>query len=278
MEFTEEDLFLEYIDEPPQAMRSDIGRDEVFELAADIKKNGLINPITVRPKGERYEVVAGHRRLLAHRYGGMLKIRCVVRDLNDDEAFAVMTSENLAREDVNPVDEAIHTTRLLQLYNGDMEKLRHTLNRGDAWIQSRLTIGQMSDELKEALRADKIKIGGALALNKITNDIDQHAVLTMAISQGASVVMANYWIAQWEAGLFGHASTNTVPDSNLPEGQRNVVMLRDALDGNEYPAEDFVTIMLSRKNLPFIDGLRAHLRGELPEPGAEGGDKVEQSG
>jgi ParB/RepB/Spo0J family partition protein len=254
------DLRLEQIDEPPQAMRTEIPRDAIFELAQDIKKNGLINPITVRPVGDRYEVVAGHRRFLAHRYGGIATIRCVVRDLSDDDAFGIMTSENLARENVNPVDEAIHTMRLLEHCGGDAEKARGIMNRSRNWIEDRVTIAQMYPELQQALREGKIKIGAALALTKITDETDQRACLGMAISQGASVTIVNYWVAQWHAGIFGHANSVTVPDSDLPERERQVITLKCAVDGKDYPCEEFVSIMVARKNLGYVQALSEHLK------------------
>jgi ParB/RepB/Spo0J family partition protein len=108
------ELFLGDIDLPQENMREHVDRDELFELVEDIKKNGLINPITVRPKNNRYELVAGQRRYLAHLHGKILKIKCVVRELSDEEALAIMTSENLSRVEVNPVDEAKHVTRLVE--------------------------------------------------------------------------------------------------------------------------------------------------------------------
>jgi len=102
-------IYADRINEPPHAMRKDIDRDALFELAEDIKKNGLINPITVRPihvqpsneaqcfaataeecKSEthrRFEVVAGHRRYLACGIAQIVQIPCVVRELDDATAF-----------------------------------------------------------------------------------------------------------------------------------------------------------------------------------------------
>jgi ParB/RepB/Spo0J family partition protein len=254
------DIKLELIDEPPQAMRTEIPRDAIFDLAHDIKKNGLINPITVRPVGNRYEVVAGHRRFLAHRYGGIATIRCVVRELTDDEAFGVMTSENLARENVNPVDEAIHTSRMMEIHKGDIEKVRDILNRSKTWVEQRLVIAAMSDELKQELRSGNIKIGVALALTQITDPTDQLACLQLAKSQGASITVVNYWIAQWHAGLFGHANEITVPDSNVPRGERTVVMLKCEIDGKDHDCAEMISVLVARSNLGYIQALREHLK------------------
>lgn len=264
MEPDTREIFLDEILEPAAAMRSEIPRDAVFELATDIKKNGLINPITVRPHNGKFEVVAGHRRFLAHRYGGMAKIRCIVRELTDDEALSIMTSENLKREDVNPVDEASHVARLLTLHSNDVGKVADIVNRGRDWVESRATIALMPEDIKAELRAERIKIGVAMALAQIDNDTDRAAVLGMAISQGASVVMAQYFLAQWKAGLFGHALTQTLPDADMPAGERVVVMLRDGLDGKEYPATDFVTVLVYRENWTYVEAMREYIRSAPP--------------
>lgn len=255
-------ILCELIDEPAQAMRSEIPRDAIFEMVDDIRRNGLINPITVRPRGDRFEVVAGHRRFLAHRYGGFATIRCIVRELSDDDAFAIMTSENLKRENVNPVDEAMHTARLLKIHNNDIEKVAGIVGRSRNWVESRIEIGAMPDDVKNLLRTENIKLGVALALAQITDDVDRAAVTQMAQSQGASVVMAQYWLAQWKAGLFGHATQVASPDSSLPEGQRITVMLRCALDGLEHPASEFVSVLVHNANVGYVEAMREHLKNE----------------
>lgn len=286
--FTQE-IAIEMIDLPAHNMRTDIDRDAIFELAADIKANGLINPITVRRKHNdenktgckvdrktneclteahwRYELVAGQRRYLAHQYGGIRNIKATVRELSDDEAFSVMTSENLARTDVHPVDEASHVTKLMEMKAGDIDAVAKIAKRSREWVQSRLRVGEMDDELKDALRTNKIKLGVALILQQIGDQIDRNATLQMAIAQGATLVTANYWLAQWQAGLFGHATAYANPDPNVPERERIVIKLRCTIDGKEYPASEFVSVLIHSSNIGFLDAIRDELkkRESMPE-------------
>src|SRR5690348_15569483 len=97
-----QEIFTDRIQDPHAPMRTDLDRAALFELADNIKQNGLINPITVRPVGDMFEVVAGHRRLSACKIAGIIKIAAIVRVLNDQETFAVMAAENLERADVDP--------------------------------------------------------------------------------------------------------------------------------------------------------------------------------
>lgn len=281
MEHFTQEIEISDIDLPVHNMRTDIDRDAIFELAADIKQNGLINPITVRMKHVapeksgckvdretnecitgthwRYELVAGQRRYLAHQYGGIKFIKAVIRKLTDDEALSVMTSENLARTDVHPVDEASHVTRLMEMKNGDIDAVMALTKRSREWVNSRLAVGQMDDEMKDSLRANKIKLGVALIIQKITDPIDRSAVLQMAIAQGATVVTANYWLAQWQAGLFGHATAYSNANMDVPEHERRIVMLRCAIDGKEHPASEMISVLVHGPNASYIDAIREEL-------------------
>ena len=272
MEHNEKTIAVVLIDEPTEAMRTEIPRDAIFELGEDIAKNGLINPITVRPKGERYEVVAGHRRFLAHRFKGMPLIRCIVRELNDADAFAIMTSENLKREDVNPVDEATHASRAVAYCKGDIDAAAKMCGESKYWVETRLQIAAMPDEMKAALREAKIKLGVALALAECPHEIDRSAMLTMAINQGVSVAMAQYWVASQKAGLWGAATQTNVPDENMPEGVRVEITLSCAVDGKKHPVTECVSVAVWRDNLHHLAALREAIEQGLlqttPAPAA----------
>lgn len=112
-----QEIFTDLIDDPVVAMRSELDRNELFELADNIKQNGLINPITIRPSGDRFEVVAGHRRLSACKIAGKIKIACVVRILSDSEVFAIKAAENLERADINPIDESVFIAQYITQTN-----------------------------------------------------------------------------------------------------------------------------------------------------------------
>lgn len=279
---------------PAHNMRTDIDRDSIFDLAADIKQNGLINPITVRMvhNGEKskgckvdrvtgecvteahigYELVAGQRRFLAHQYGGIRYIKATVRELTDEEALAVMTSENLARADVHPVDEASHVARLMEMKSGDIEAVMKITKRSREWVQSRIAVGQMDELLKDALRTNKVKLGVALLLQRITDDIDRKAVLEMAISQGATLTVANYWIAQWEAGLFGHATAYSNTNMDAPAHERIIVKLRCGIDGKDYPASEMTSVLIHSSNAGYIDAIRDELKKRESETAVSPGE------
>jgi ParB family chromosome partitioning protein len=245
---------------PADNMRQHIDRDEIFELADDIKKNGLISPITVRPKDGKYELVAGQRRYLAHQYGGMLRIRCIIKNLTDDEALAIMTSENLARVEVNPVDEANHVTRLMKSNDNDIKKVMHLVGRGEKWVRDRIAIGEMPDYMQELLAKKEIKIGVALILNQITDDELRRMWTFQAARDGVSVPMAEYWLADFKARILPNGELPKNLDGNSVFAPPEAVMFTCAIDGLKYDTRTMRSVIIYEGNLQYFNAFVSAFR------------------
>lgn len=249
------ELFLGDIDLPQDNMREHIDMDEIFELAQDIKKNGLINPITVRPKNERFELVAGQRRYLAHLHGKILKIKCVVRELSDEEALAIMTSENLARVEVNPVDEAKHVARLVEANEGDIKKVCHIVGRGEKWVRDRLAIGEMPDYLQELLAKKEIKLGVALILTQITDDDLRRMWVMQAVRDGVPIHMAEFWLNDFRARLLPGGELAKDESGNTLYAPPDVITFTCALDGKKYDTRSMRSVMMYEGNVEIFNAL-----------------------
>src|SRR3990167_3800311 len=192
------EILSDLIDDPKDPMRSALDRDSLFQLADDIKKNGLINPLTVRPVAERYEVVAGHRRFSALKIAGIIKIPCVVRELTDEQVFGIKMAENIERVDVDAADEG----RMLaahQLITGkSVAEIAKQINRSPAYVESRLAVGNMDEYMQAGLREGSIKLGVALTLSEITDANLRRVWVEMAIRDGISVAQAEHWVRGWK--------------------------------------------------------------------------------
>lgn len=253
------------IDLPANNMREYIDRDELHDLAADIKVNGLISPITVRPKNERYELVAGQRRYLACQIAGIIEVRCIVRELSDEEALAIMTSENLARVDVNIIDEAKHVGRLLEQYKGDVKAVASLVRRSPGWVIDRCTVFEMPDYMQELLAKKELKLGVALVLAQIDNDNMRRMWTLQAASEGVSVATAEYWYADYKRrSLPGGDLSNTdgVEANYTPPA---VVKFRCAIDGNEYDTRTIKSIMIYEGNFQYFNAFVEAFRADPSE-------------
>lgn len=265
-----EDIFTDRIDDPVSPMRTEIDRAELFELSDNIKQNGLINPITVRPIGDRFEVVAGHRRLLACKIAGIIKIPCVVRTLSDTEVFAIKAAENLERADVDPVDEALFISEYINATNLSIPEVAKSLRRSVPYVETRLAVGSMPEYMKEYIKRGELKLGAALALVKITDDNIRRLWVDMAARDGVSVAQAEYWLHGWLVHkLPGGVMSETPPDGFTSDAPR-IVMFRCAIDGKEYDARNFKSIMIYEGNLEifnlFVSKLNETAASEITPP------------
>ena len=269
------DIFIDQIQITDNNMRQYIDRDAIFELAADIKQNGLINPITVRPievcdqcrdeGGEfhqvnghhdfslRYEVVAGQRRLLAHQFGGILKIKCIVRELTDQEALAIMTAENLARVDVSLLDESRHIGRLMIAYQNDIKIVSKIVGYGEKWVKDRMTILEMPEYLQNFLQTGKIKLGVALILNQITDGAIREMWSGIAARDGVSVAQAQFWFWEWEKSKLPGGIYSDTPPDGFKKNEPVIIKFRCAIDGKEYDVRTCKSVIIYEGNVGIFN-------------------------
>lgn len=266
-------IYTDKIKLPPNNMREHIDRDTIFELADDIKKNGLISPITVRPLADGYELVAGQRRYLAHQFAGILQIKCVVRKLTDDQAFAIMTSENLARVDVNPVDEAKHIGRLLEYNHGDIAKVSDIVGRSIGWVKDRIAVSQMPDYMQEFLGAKQLKLGVALILIQIEHEPMRQMWTEQAVRDGVNIAMAEYWLSDYKRQLLPGGSLAGVPEEGFVPEAPQTIMFTCAVDGQQYDCRLFKTVTIYEPNLDVFNTFVSAFRKAQLETESGGGDE-----
>ena len=238
--------------DPKDPMRTDLNRDALFTLAENIKQNGLINPITVRPAGDMFEVVAGHRRLAASRIAGLVKIDCVVRALDDSKTFEVMAAENLERADVDPVDEAIFIARYMAQSGKNAAEVAKSLRRSLTYVESRIAVGQMPDYMREHIKSGNLKLGVALLLCQITDEAIRRVWVEMAVRDGVSVAQAEYWLHGWRVNQLPGAVADPNPPAGYEPDAPRTIMFRCAIDGKEYDAATFKTVMIHNANMPLF--------------------------
>ena len=255
-----QEIFTDRIDDPSSPMRSELDRAALFELADNIKQNGLINPITVRPVGDRYEVVAGHRRLSACKIAGLIKLKCVVRELSDNEVFAIKAAENLERADVDPVDEANFIKAYITQTDQTISQVAKALRRSVAYVETRLMIGLMPDYMQTYIKHGDLKLGAALALVQITDDVRRHVWVDMAVRDGVSVAQAEYWLHGWLVNQLPGGSDATEPPGGFVAGAPQMIMFECAVDGKKYDARLFRTLMVYEGNLSMFNAIVEQLR------------------
>ncbi len=140
--------------------------DALQELAASIKQHGVMQPVILRPhpKGQDYELVAGERRWRASQLAGKTEVPALVRDISDSSASAMALIENLQREDLNPLEEALALQRLQQEQNLTQQELADLIGKSRSAIANSLRLLGLSDAVQNMLAKGDIDMGHARAL------------------------------------------------------------------------------------------------------------------
>lgn len=187
------------IDAPALPSRSEMDPPLLDELTASIRDHGILQPLSVARCGERYEVIAGHRRLLAAKRAGLVVAPAIVYASADAALEAIKYAENRHREELNAADEAIWFNELLERdCGGDVDRLCAQLGEKRSYIENRLNLFAGDEEIFRALQAGKIGIGVAQQLNRCTSQQYRRYLLHQAIVGGATVAVASGWIADWQ--------------------------------------------------------------------------------
>ena len=191
---------LDIIDNPKVAMRSDVHDEDIEELAASIKSIGILQPVLLRPVGSRYEIIAGHRRVVASRLAGLVLIPAIVRNPSDQDVTVFKLHENLLRRDVNPVDEAVFLSSIMKDNKYNVAKISEITKRSENYIMSRLDILSYPDYLVEAIGNKHVSLGAAHWLGKISDDKVRRNYVGYAVNGGISVRRAMAWHDSWKVG------------------------------------------------------------------------------
>lgn len=176
-------------------MRTNLDDDSLQELKADMKANGLIEPVVLRPMGKRYELIAGARRTRAARLLGWGLIEATIRKCTDEEAFAMRLAENLQRQDVDPVDEAAYIGEIMLRTKKTPAEVAAMLHRSAEWVRVRLAVFEMPDYLKRFLAMRQITLGVALELAEIKTEYTRKYYANWAAQNGVTVATAKRWKA-----------------------------------------------------------------------------------
>ena len=208
------DISVDIIDDPVHRMRSEMDEKALHELSLSIVNQGLIQPISVRPVGDRYEVIAGHRRFIAFKMAALPTIPARIMDVSDEKVDTLRMHENFFRQDFNPVDEATFLYSFLKKEGATPESIANIASRTVEWVRSRLIILEYPDFLIEAIAKGKISLGAAQWLAKIEDENQCRRYVDFGIRGGLSVKMAIAWYTSWK-----NQSLPPVPEQfEAPEG------------------------------------------------------------
>ncbi len=160
-----ESIRLAEIEPNREQPRKVFDEDALAQLAESIAENGLIQPLVVRPiEGGGYQLVAGERRWRASRIAGLTKVPVIVKDLTDEETMTIALIENLQREDLNPVEEAMGIEKLMKDLNLTQEEAAKKIQKSRPAVANTLRLLSLPDEVLNLISKNLISAGHARAL------------------------------------------------------------------------------------------------------------------
>ncbi len=171
----------------PQQPRAHIEEHALEELTQSIRAHGVIQPILVRRVGARIEIVAGERRWRAAQRAGLLKVPVAFRDVPDDQLLAVALIENIQRENLNPVEEALAYRRLADEFQLSQEAIATAVGKDRATVANYMRLLRLPAEVRNDLASAALSMGHARALLGLTDEAAQRRVAREVVSRGLSV-------------------------------------------------------------------------------------------
>lgn len=176
-----------------------INEQDLQELAASIKKHGVMQPIVIRPVDDEefaYEIIAGERRWRAAQLAGLTEIPAIVRDLTDQVAIALALIENIQRQDLNPIDQALALQRFHEEFGLSHQEIADTVGKARTTVSNLLRLLSLEEEIKELMQQGQIDMGHARAILTMKAK-DQLQIAKIVIEKSLSVRQTEQLVRDW---------------------------------------------------------------------------------
>lgn len=200
-------ISLDRIKDPERPMRSNLRPESVDELVFSIKEVGIIQPLTVCKSGEGFEVIAGHRRLLAAELAGLTEAPCIVVNSKGLDKEVLKMHENIAREDINPIDWAKHLDYLKSQYKLTNAKMAEMMGFSEAWISQHLEILNYPIEVLSAIENGTLSFSAARELAQIKDVVKRKVYVDAGVKSGVTPAQAANWRREANAPTYQSEST-----------------------------------------------------------------------
>src|SRR5574344_928097 len=161
----------------PYQPRKSFNQEALEELANSIKEHGVFQPIIVKKSIKGYEIIAGERRVRASGLAGLTKVPAIIRQLTDEQMMEIALLENLQREDLNAIEEAIAYKSLLEKLGLTQDELSKKVGKSRSYITNMLGILRLPAEVQEMVIEKKLSMGHARTLSKLE---DENEIISMA--------------------------------------------------------------------------------------------------
>ncbi len=252
-------LPVEYLQRGRYQPRKDMSTDALEELAESIRAQGVMQPIVVRPLSEnRYEIIAGERRWRAAQMAELDVIPAVVRDVPDEAAIAMALIENIQRENLNPMEEALALSRLKEEFGLTHQQVADAVGKSRAMVTNLLRLMSLEADVRMLLEHGDLEMGHARALLALEGE-RQTAAARAVVAKGLSVRQTEALVREYQKN---RPATPVTPKqdpnvrhllNDLSERLGAPVQLQQSGGGKG-------KLVISYNNLDELDGILAHIK------------------
>jgi len=239
--------------------RRDMSSEALEELAESIRSQGVMQPIVVRPIGEkRYEIIAGERRWRAAKLAGLDNIPAVMRHVNDEAAIAMALIENIQREDLSPMEEALALARLKDEFELTHQEVANAVGKSRAMVTNLLRLLSLEEPVRRMLEHGDLEMGHARALLGLTGEAQTEAA-KIVVAKGLNVRQTEALVREFH---------KPQPEPKAPAAvDPNVKrLMRDLSDRLGAPVELKQSaggkgkLVISYSSLDELDGILSHIK------------------
>lgn len=185
---------VDFIERNPSQPRKYFDNEELMELSASIKEYGILNPISVRKKGTRYELIAGERRLRASKLAGLTDIPCIVMTASDEDSSVLAIIENIQRADLDFFEEALSYKKLIEHFNFTQEDAAKKIGKTQSSVANKLRLLKLSSDNIELIKIGNLTERHARALLRLASEADRMRVTQYIIEKQLNVSKTDEYI------------------------------------------------------------------------------------
>ena len=167
--------------------RKDFDEDALMELADSIKQFGILQPLLVQKKKDYYEIIAGERRWRAAKLAGLKEVPVIIKDYTDQEIVEISLIENIQRENLNPIEEAMAYKRLLEEFNLKQDEVAERVSKSRTAVTNSMRLLKLSGRVQQMIVDDMISTGHARALLAIDDEEQQYMLANRVFDEKLSV-------------------------------------------------------------------------------------------
>ena len=195
----------------PFQPRKDFSEESLRELADSIKEQGIVQPLIVRKSGDGFELIAGERRWRAAQLIGLKEIPIIVREADDRAVLELALIENLQRENLNPIEEALGYSQLIGQFQLKQEEAAIKVGKSRTVVANALRLLKLAPELQTLIREGQLSVGHGKVILGLATDAEQKLAADCILKKSLNVRQAEELVAQIQKGKIVSSKSSTQP-------------------------------------------------------------------